>query len=96
VLQGWLDDKSSIVKTCAMQGIADLTRQDPTLRDEVLDLLRALRRSGTPAMRARGRILIEQLEKGRDLIWVRRKPQARKATRLLNWPDKRSPVRCHG
>jgi hypothetical protein len=96
VLQGWLDHKSSIVKTCAMQGIAELTRQDPSLKDEVLDLLRVLSRSGTPAMRARGRILIEQLEKGRDLTWVRAKPQAQKATRLLNWPGKRSPVRCHG
>jgi hypothetical protein len=95
VLQGWLDHKSSIVKTCAMQGIAELTRQDPSLKDEVLDLLRVLSRSGTPAMRARGRILIEQLEKGRDLTWVRQKPQASKATRLLNWRGKRSPVRCH-
>ena len=94
-LQGWLDHKSSIVKTCAMQGIAELTRQDLSLKDEALDLLRVLSRSGTPAMRARGRVLIEQLEKGRDLTWVRNKPQARKATRLLNWPDKRSPVRCH-
>jgi hypothetical protein len=64
VLHGWLDHKSSIVKTCAMQGIAELTRQDLSLKDEVLDLLRVLSRSGTPAMRARGRILIEQLEKG--------------------------------
>jgi hypothetical protein len=96
VLQGWLDHKSSIVKTSAMQGIAELTRQDPSLKDEALDLLRALGRSGTPAMRARGRILIEQLEKGTDLTWVRAKLQARNATRLLNWPDKRSPVRCHG
>ena len=96
VLQGWLDHKSSIVKTCAMQGIAELTRQDPSLKDEVLDLLRVLSRSGTPAMRARGRILIGQLEKGRELTWVRAKPQAQKATRLLNWRGKRSPVRCHG
>jgi len=50
VLQGWLDDKSSIVKTCAMQGIAELTRQDLSLKDEALDLLRVLSRSGTPAM----------------------------------------------
>jgi len=28
----------------------------------VLDLLRVLSRSGTPAMRARGRILLRQLE----------------------------------
>jgi hypothetical protein len=84
VLQGWLDHRSSIVKTCAMQGIAELTRQDASLANEVLDLLRALSRSGTPAMRARGRILIEQLEKGKDLTWTRAKQQARKAARLVN------------
>jgi hypothetical protein len=92
-LQGWLDHKSSIVKTCAMQGIAELTRQDLSLKDEVLDLLRVLSRSGTPAMRARGRVLVEQLEKGKDLTWARANRTARKATRLVNWPDKRSPVR---
>ena len=95
VLQGWLDHKSSIVKTCAMQGIAELSRQDLSLEDQVLDLLRALSRSGTPAMRARGRVLIEQLEKRKDLTWVRACQRARKASRLLNWPDKRSSVRCH-
>ena len=82
VLQEWLDDRSSIVKTCAMQGLAELTRYDPSLTDEVLDLLRTLSRSGTPAMRARGRVLAEQLETGKELTWVRVKQQARKAARL--------------
>ena len=83
-LNGWLDDRSSIVKTCAMQGLADLTRQDSSLKDEVLDLLRILTRSGTPAMRARGRFLVERLEKGRDFAWVRVKQQARKSQRLIH------------
>jgi hypothetical protein len=61
-LQSYLEDESSIVKTCAMQGLAELTRQDPSLLEEVLDLLRILSRSGTPAMRARGRILLRKLE----------------------------------
>jgi hypothetical protein len=61
-LQTYLEDQSSIVKTCAMQGLAELTRQDPSLLPEVLDLLRILARSGTPAMRARGRILLHGLE----------------------------------
>jgi hypothetical protein len=63
ILRGWLDDKSSIVKTAAMQGLTDLTRRDPTLNAEVLDTLRVLSRSGTPAMRARGRILLKQMER---------------------------------
>ena len=83
-LNSWLDDRSSIVKTCAMQGLAELTLQDPSLKDEVLDLLRILARSGTAAMRARGRILIEQLEKGKDFTWKRQKQQTVRAARLVN------------
>lgn len=62
VLQTYLQDRSSIVKTFAMQGLSDLTRQDATLRPMVLDLIRSLTKTGTPAMRARGRILLRELE----------------------------------
>jgi HEAT repeat protein len=61
LLTGYLDDASSIVKTAAMQGLANLTRHDATLLPGVLDTLRLLSRSGTPAMRARGRILLKRL-----------------------------------
>jgi hypothetical protein len=65
VLQTWLEDQSSsIVKTMSLQGLVDLTRQSPSLLPEVLDTLRIQSRSGTPAMRARGRILLCQLEAG--------------------------------
>jgi hypothetical protein len=62
ILRTCLEDKSSIVKTSAMQSLAELPRQDASLLPEVLDLLRILARSGTPAMRARGRILLRRLE----------------------------------
>jgi hypothetical protein len=62
VLQTFLDDRSSIVKTAALQGLADLTRHDPASLPEVLDLLRIHGRSGTPAMRARSRHLIQRLD----------------------------------
>jgi len=62
ILQSYLEDRSSIVRTCALQGLADLTRQDASLLPEVVDLLRIHSRSGTPAMRARGRMLLKQLE----------------------------------
>ena len=61
LLQSYLEDRSSIVKTFAMQGLADLSVQYPQLRVEVVDLLRSLALSGTPAMRARARILLEKL-----------------------------------
>lgn len=62
-LQSWLDDPSSIVKTTVLHGMADLTRQDPAFLPEVFDLLRMAGRSGTPAMRARARILLKALER---------------------------------
>lgn len=67
ILHLWLDDESSIVKTCAMHGLAGLTQWNAALLPEVLDILRALSRSGTPAMRARGRILLKRMEAGKAL-----------------------------
>jgi hypothetical protein len=63
VLRTWLDDPSSIIKTTALHAMADLTLQDPACLPEVLDLLRMAGRSGTPAMRARSRILLKALER---------------------------------
>lgn len=62
VLRGWLEDESSIVKTAALQGLADVSRWNPALRDEAMDTLRILGRSGTPAMRARSGILLKRME----------------------------------
>ena len=62
LLNGWLDDKSSVVKTSALHALADLARQDSYLVSDVVDLLRTAERSGTPAMRARSRILLKALE----------------------------------
>jgi hypothetical protein len=62
LLQSWLDDPSSIVKTAALHGIADLTRQDPSSLPAAIELLQIAGRSGTPAMRARSRILLKELE----------------------------------
>ncbi len=67
VLRSWLDDTSSIVKTSAMHGLAGLTRWDSSMLTEVLEMLRVLSRSGTPAMRARGRILLKRMEAGKEL-----------------------------
>jgi hypothetical protein len=61
-LQFYLDDRSSIVKTAALQGLADLPRHDPGSLPAVLDLFRIQGRSGTPAMRARSRLLLKRLD----------------------------------
>ncbi|HEY6306198.1 MAG TPA: hypothetical protein VI488_07025 [Candidatus Angelobacter sp.] len=58
ILRTYLDDRSSIVKTFAMQGLADLAVADDKLLPATIELLDRLTRSGTPAMRARGRKLL--------------------------------------
>ncbi len=61
LFQAYLEDRHSIVKTCAMQGMADLTRHDPALTPEIRFLIENLSMNGTAAMRARGRKLLKSL-----------------------------------
>lgn len=60
MLQRYLGDRSSIVKTFTLQALEDLSRNDAGLRREVKQLLEAAVRSGTPAMRARARKLLKK------------------------------------
>lgn len=57
----YLNDDSKIVKTFAMQALADFAARDPVLREKVLPLLGTLARTGSPAMRSRGRRLVARL-----------------------------------
>jgi len=61
ILFGYLEDKSRIVKTFALQALTDLAHDDPDLRRRVLPLLRNACRTGSPAVRARAKKLIEAL-----------------------------------
>jgi hypothetical protein len=61
ILQGYLQDKSKIVKTFSMQALADLAEQDAALRPPVIQLLEELTRTGSPAMKSRGRKLLKRL-----------------------------------
>jgi HEAT repeat protein len=62
-LESYLEDRSSIVKTFALQGLADLAQDDPNLRPGVVEILRRATRNGTPAMKARSRKLLINLER---------------------------------
>jgi hypothetical protein len=62
-LNAYLEDRSSIVKTFALQGLADIAKDAPSIRPGVLETLRKATRSGTPAMKARSRKLLLQLER---------------------------------
>ena len=64
LLKGYLQDRHSIVKTLALQGLANLTQTDPAIRMEVKEILQQAARNGTPAMRARSRKLLKDLVNG--------------------------------
>ena len=64
LLNSYMQDRSSIVKTFAVQGLADLARDDATIRSTVIEIVREATRRGTPAMKARGRKLLHELEGG--------------------------------
>jgi HEAT repeat protein len=59
-LHHYLNDRSSIVKTSALQGLADLAQDDGALRGKVKQLLEDAVQSGTSAMRARARNLLKK------------------------------------
>ena len=61
-LQRYLEDRSSIVRTFALQGLADLARQDPSLRDTARRTIEESLRTGTAAMKARARKLLRELK----------------------------------
>ncbi len=61
VLESYLEDRSSIVKTFALQGLADLAREDSRIRAGVIERLREATRNGTAAMKARSRKLLLEL-----------------------------------
>jgi hypothetical protein len=62
-LQRYLSDRSSIVKTCALEGVAELAKGDAVLEAEVIELLEEACRTGTAAMKARSRKLLKQFRK---------------------------------
>ncbi len=61
ILFSYANDTSSIVKTMAMQSLADLAMRDEKLRPLVRQHIKELSVTGTPAMRARGRKLLVTL-----------------------------------
>ena len=66
ILDNYLADKSSIVKTFAMQALVDIaihSSANDELRAEITPLIERLTRTGTPAMKARGRTLLKLLSR---------------------------------
>lgn len=61
ILLNYLEDNSKIVKVSAMQALVDLARRDPKLPSRLVPVLREFVESGSPAMKSRGRRLLEEL-----------------------------------
>ena len=59
-VHSYLEDRSSIVKTFALQALSDLAENDANLRPKVKQLLEEALQSGTPAMRARACHLLKK------------------------------------
>ena len=64
VLSAYLTFKGKIVRTFALQALVSLSYNDPKIRARVTKILRDVAETGSPALKARGRKLLEQL---RDL-----------------------------
>ena len=62
ILLAYTNDRSSIVKTLAMQALADLALCDEKLKPLVRRHIEELIVIGTPAMRTRGRHLLSELK----------------------------------
>lgn len=61
LLNTYLQDQSKIVKTFAMQALADIALVDAELRPQIIAQLETLTAAGSPAMRSRGKKLLAKL-----------------------------------
>ena len=59
-LQRYLEDRSSIVRTFALQALADISQNDAALRPKVREILEQSAVRGTAAMKARARKLLKE------------------------------------
>jgi hypothetical protein len=64
VFRTFLRDRGSLVKTAGLQAMADLARQDARLRPEAIERVEQALKTGTAAMKARARHLLEEFRRG--------------------------------
>ena len=63
VFKSWLNDASRIVRTFALQALADLAESDKNLRQEVSKYLVDAKESSIPALRSRANKILSRWEK---------------------------------
>lgn len=80
LLNDYLNDQSSIVKTFAMQALADMAERDVQLRAPIIKQLETLTRTGTPAMKSRGRKLLARLQRAKSPLFTRKRDSSEDVT----------------
>jgi len=63
VLYTYLNDKSKIVVTFALQALADFAAQDKSLKPRIIRVLEEFVKTGSPAVKSRSRKLLTMLKK---------------------------------
>jgi HEAT repeat protein len=63
ILQDYLQDKSKIVVTFALQALSDFGAKDPILRHEVRSILSHYAKTGSPAIKNRATKLLNKMNK---------------------------------
>lgn len=66
IMSEYLTDTSKIVKTFAMQTLADMAAKDSELRGPIVERLERLTRTASPAMKSRGRKLLARLKQAHE------------------------------
>ena len=63
ILYAYLNDKSKIVVTFALQALTDFAVADKSLKPRIIAVLEEYNRTGSPAIKNRGRKLLQKLNK---------------------------------
>jgi len=63
ILNNFMKDKSKIVRTFSMQALADIAEKDTELRAPIIEKLVELTKTGSPAMKSRGKKLLAKLKR---------------------------------
>ena len=61
-LNNYLSHKSKIVRVSALEALTDLAQKNESIREEVISTLRCHTETGSPAVQARGRKLLQRLK----------------------------------
>ena len=63
ILNNFMKDKSKIVRTFSMQALADIAEKDTELRAPIIEKLVELTKTGSPAMKSRGKKVLAKLKR---------------------------------